>query len=252
MNSKQNNKSRDQNAEKLKEISKWTRRYAENRTLPFIINMVIILFFWVAIGIPPYFGGRAYRSGNTLLLWICILSWIILISLLIFFFTPKWGGKYIEKLIRFLYRKEGQVKFALPEKTKRHRLAGWIAGLLLGICVVISILLVVFCKIPIKYIQPVSAIFVIPLLIAIGIWQPPSIKPAGFLAWLWPILYVVHAILIVAGAPIVFHGPLTSLNMIIPVAGYGTLCALIGHLYSRYALKKLKTAAHLQEDTNEQ
>ena len=251
MNSKQHSKSQDQNTEKLKEISKWAQRYAENRTLPFLLGMLTNLFIFAAVGFPSYFGGRAYRSGNTLLLWICILSLIIVISLLIFFTVPKWGGKYDEKLIRFLYRKEGQVKLALPEKTKKHRLAGWIAGLMLGICIVISILLVVFCDLPIKYMQPVSAICFIPLLIALGIWQPPFINPAGFLVWLWPILYVVHAILIVAGVPIVFHGPWTALNILIPISGYGILCALPGHFYSRYALKKLKTAAHLQEDTNE-
>ena len=249
MNTKQNNNSQVQSTEKLKEITKWTKRYAENRTLPFVMNMLTVPLIWAAVGIPSYFGGRAYRSGNMVVLWICILSLIIVISLLIFCTVPKWGGRYTdEKLNRLLYRKEGQVTFALPEKTKKHRLAGWIAGLLLGICVVISIMLVVFCKIPIKYMQPVSAIFLIPLLIAIGIWQPRSINPAGFLAWLWPILYVVHAILIVAGVPIVFHGPWTSLNMLIPLAGYGILCALIGHFYSRYALKKLKGLAHLEGD----
>ena len=107
----------------------------------------------------------------------------------------------------------------------------------------------VLCDLPIKYMQPVSAIFVIPLIIAIGIWQPRSIQPAGFLSWLWPILYVVHAVLIVAGVPIVFHGPWTSLNIIIPLAGYGILCALPGHFYSRYALKKLKGLTHLEGDT---
>jgi hypothetical protein len=252
MDSKQHNKSQDQNTEKLKEISKWTQRYAENRTLPFLVNMLTVPLISAAVGFPSYFGGRAYRSGNVLLLWICILSLMIVIPALIFCSVPKWGGKYDEKLIRWLYRKEGQVKFALPEKTKKERTAGWIAGLLFGVCVMFSVVLVVFCKIPIKYMQPVSAICVIPLIIAIGIWRPPSINPAGFLSWLWPILYAIHAILIVAGVPIHFEKPWLFLNMLIPIAGYGILCALIGHIYSRYALKKLKTTAHLEENTNEQ
>jgi hypothetical protein len=247
MNDQQNQE--PQETEKLKEITKWTKRYAENRTLPFVMGMLTGPLIGAAVGIPSYFGGRAYRSGNMVVLWICILSLIIVISLLIFCTVPQWGGKYTdEKLNRLLYRKEGQVKLALPEKTKKHRLAGWIAGLLLGICVMITILLVVFCDLPIKYMQPVSAIFVIPLIIAIGIWQPPSINPAGFLVWLWPILYVVHAVLIVVGVPIVFHGPWTALNILIPISGYGILCALIGHIYSRYALKKLKGLTHLEGD----
>ena len=252
MNNKQNNKSQDQNTEKLKEIQKWTRRYAENRTLPFLLGMLTNLFFFAAIGFPSYFGGKAYRSGNLLLLWICILSLMIVIPALIFCCIPKWGGKYYEKLIGRLYRNEGQVTLANPKKTKKEQTAGWIAGLLLGVCVMISIIMVVLCKIPIKYMQPVSAICFIPLLIAIGIWRPPSVNPVGFLVWLWPTLYVIHAILIVAGVPIVFDKPWIALNMLIPLAGYAILCALLGHIYSRYALKKLKTAAHLQENTNEQ
>ncbi len=246
MNREQNNKVQNQNAEKLKEISKWTQRYAENRTLPFVINMMISLLFGFAVGIPSYFGGRAYRSGNVLQLWICILSLMIVFPALIFYSVPKWGGKYIEKLIRFLYRKEGQVILAIPKKTKSQRRAGWIAGLLLGVCVVISIILIVFCKIPIKYMQPVSALCVIPLIIAVGIWRPPSVKPAGFLVWLWPILYAIHAILVVAGVPIQFERPWIFFNILIPIAGYGILCGLLGHIYSRYALKKLKGLTHLE------
>ena len=247
MNTQQNQV--PQNAEKLKEIPKWTRRYTENRTLPFLINMIIFLLLSAAIGIPSHFGGRAYRSGNTLLLWICILSLVIAIPALIFCSVPRWSGKYTEKLIRLLYRKEGQVTLETPKKTKRQQRAGMIAGLLFGACLMISVILGVLGYIPIKYMQPVSAIYVVPFIIAIGIWQTPSVNPAGFLAWLWPILYVIHAILIVAGVPIHFDRPWIFLNMLIPLAGYGILCGLIGHIYSRYALKKLKGLTHLEGDT---
>ena len=239
----QHSKSQDQNTERLKEIQKWTRRYAENRTLPFLIGMSTFLFLFFGTGGLFYVAGKAYRSGNQLLFWICIFAVVLV------FTAVMWAARFIE---RRLYRKEGQVTLAIPKKTKRQRRAGRIAGLLFGVCVMISIILVVLCNIPIKYMQPVSAICFIPLIIAIGIWQPPSVNPAGFLVWLWPTLYVIHAILIVAGVPILFHKPWTALNMLIPMAGYGILCGLLGHVYSRYALKKLKTAAHLQENTNEQ
>ena len=244
METKQNQTPQD--TEKLKEITKWTQRYTENRTLPFLLGMLTNLFLFAAIGFPSYFGGKAYRSGNVPLLWICILSLVIVIPALIFCSVPKWGGKFIEKLTRRLYRNEGQVTLAIPKKTKKQRWAGWIAGLILAACIMISIILIVFFKLPIKYMQPVSAIYFLPLIIAIGIWRPPSVKPAGFLVWLWPTLYVIHAILIVAGVPIQFGRPWISLNILTPTVGYGILCASIGHIYSRYALKKLKKAAHLE------
>jgi hypothetical protein len=232
-----------QDTERLKEIQKWTQLYAENRTLPFLVGMLTFLFLFLGTGGLFYVAGNAYRAGNMLLFWVCIFAVVVVFTVVV------WGARSIERL---LYRKEGQIKLAIPKKTKRQRRAGWIVGLLFGVCVMISVILVVFCKIPIKYMQPVSAICFIPLIIAIGIWQPPSVKPAGFLVWLWPTLYVIHAILIVAGVPIRFDRPWIFLNMLIPIAGYGILCALIGHVYSRYALKKLKRAAHIQENTNEQ
>ena len=148
-----------------------------------------------------------------------------------------------------LYRKEGQVILATPQKTKKERLIGSIVGLLFGACVLISVTLGVLGFIPIEYMQPVSAIYVVPFIIAIGIWQRPAVNPAGFLAWLWPGLYAIHAILVVAGVPIQFGKPWIFLNILIPIAGYGILCGLIGHIYSRYALKKLKDVTHLEGDT---
>jgi hypothetical protein len=50
METEQNQVSQD--TEKLKEISKWTRRYAENRTLPFLLGMLTNLFLFAAIGFP--------------------------------------------------------------------------------------------------------------------------------------------------------------------------------------------------------
>jgi len=237
MNNKQNNKSQDENTEKLKEIQKWTQRYAENRTLPFLVGMLTFLFLFCGTGGLFYVAGNAYRGGNMLLFWICIFAVVLVATAVVL------AARFIE---RRLYRKEGQITLAAPEKTKKERIAGWAAGLLFGACVMISIILVVLCNIPIKYMQPVSAICFIPLLIAIGIWQPRSVNPAGFLVWLWPTLYVIHAILIVAGVPIVFDKPWTALNMLIPLAGYAILCGLLGHIYSRYALKKLKGLTHLE------
>ena len=232
-----------EDAEKLKEIQKWTQRYAENRTLPFLVGMLSFLFLFLGTGGLFHVAGNAYRAGNMLLFWVCIVAVVLMFTAII------WGAKSIERL---LYRREGQITLAAPEKTTKARIAGWVTGLLVGACILISVTLGVLGYIPIKYMQPVSAIYVVPLFVCIGIWRRPSVNPAGFLVWLWPTLYVIHAILIVAGVPILFHKPWTALNMLIPVAGYGILCGLLGHVYSRYALRKLKTAAHLQENTNEQ
>lgn len=92
--------------------------------------------------------------------------------------------------------------------------------------------------------------YLVPFLVFLYLWQRPKVGPISLL---WPILYGIHAILIVAGVPILFKGDIgVPLNMLLPVFGYGVLTFIIGHLYSRYALKKLKTTAHLRENNNEQ
>ncbi len=57
---------------------------------------------------------------------------------------------------------------------------------------------------------------------------------------MWPALISIHAILILAGAPILFTGRWVGLNMLIPIFGYGLLTGLLSHLYSRVALRRLK------------
>ena len=237
------------NSDKLKEIPKWTRRYAQNRTIPFLIFLVINLCLFTGIAIPSYFGGIAYRNGNVVLLGISIFMLIISMICVIIISVPKWGSKIIERITQRAYAGEGLITISAPESIKKKKWVGYVVAMIFGSCVFTSVILGLLGYLSIKYMQPISALYVVPFLVFLYIWQRPIISP---LALLWPILYSIHAILVVAGVPIQFGEPWIFLNMLIPIAGYGILCGLIGHIYSRYALKKLKTAAHLQENSNEQ
>jgi len=249
MNSKQNNKSQAQNTEKLKEIPKWTRKYAQNRTIPVLITLAINLCLFAGIAIPSYFGGKAYLNGNMVLFWICIFVFITSMIGVTIISVPKWGGKIIERITQRVYAGEGSVSISAPESMKKKKWLVYVVAMIFGSCILGSVILGFMGYFTIEYMQPISAVYVVPFLVFLYIWQRPIISP---LALLWPTLYGIHAILVVAGVPIQFGKPWIFLNMIIPMAGYGILCGLLGHFYSRYALKKLKTAAHLQEDTNEQ
>ncbi|MCK5472610.1 MAG: hypothetical protein KAI59_01145, partial [Planctomycetes bacterium] len=229
---------------KLKEIPKWIRKYAQNRTAPVLIGLVIFLFIFAGIAIPSYFGGKAYRSGNMLLLWICILSQMIVIPALIFCSVPKWGGKFIERISRRLYSREGDVFVSVPESMQKKRWLGYAVAMVFASCVFLSVKLGSLGYLSIKYMQPISAVYGVPFLVFLYCMQRPNISS---LALLWPILYGIHAILVVAGVPIQFGEPWMFLNMLIPIAGYGILCGLAGHIYSRYALKKLKMASRLDK-----
>ncbi len=238
-----------QDTEKLKEIPKWTRKYAQNRALPVLISLLIFACIFAGIAIPSHFGGKAYRAGNMVLFWICIIVTAIAMISLFFFCVPKWGGKIIERISQRLYGAEGTVLIAGPEAMKKKRWLGYVVGMIFGSCVIGSVILGSKGFLAIEYMQPISALYCVPFLIFLYCWQRPMVSP---IVLLWPILYTIHAILIVVGVPILFTGNLRHWNMMLPVFGYGFLAHIIGHFYSRYALKKLKTAAHLQENTNEQ
>ncbi len=246
MDNEINNKPQDKNTEKLKEIPKWTRKYAQNRTIPVLIALAINLCIFAGIAIPSYFGGKAYMSGNLVLFWICIFVLAVAMISLAFFCVPKWGGKFIERISRGLYNREGNVLISVPATIKKKQWVGYVVAMVFVSCVFISVILGLLGYLSIKYMQPVSALYVVPFLVFLYLWQRPIISP---LALLWPTLYAIHAILVVAAVPIQFGGPLVFLNMLIPIAGYGILCHLIGHIYSRYALKKLKGITHLEGDT---
>ena len=57
-------------------------------------------------------------------------------------------------------------------------------------------------------------------------------RHTGILRWIFAALYGMHAILVVAGAPIQFAGKWLPLNMLLPVCGYGLLSFLAAHAYS--------------------
>lgn len=145
----------------------------------------------------------------------------------------------MEEFGKRLYAKEGNVAVA-PEKGPYPPRVPPMLMVGFMVCVFTSIVLGVLGYIPIRYMQPVSALYCVPFLVILSFLMRPAV---GRLALLWPALYGLHAILIVAGVPILMTGKWEGLNVLIPVAGYGLLSGLVGHLYSRYALRRLKRAA---------
>ena len=232
MNSPQNQ------PEDSQEISRWTRAYAQNRSLPVVVLLLIFLAINLVIGGASLLAGTAYRSGNMFLFWVAIAALVPAFGAIIFFSVPRWARKFQTWLMGRLYAKEGNVAFS---QQNRHATAwGVILVVCFGTCVAASVILGFFFDIPSKYMQPISALYVVPFLVGLWLLMRPM---AGYAALLWPLLYAIHAILILAGAPILFTGPWEVLNIVIPIAGYGLLASLAGHFYSRVALRHLKHLA---------
>lgn len=153
----------------------------------------------------------------------------------------------ISKWTQRIYAKEGNV--TLPPHG--HVLPRWViavGGTAFGLCVAGAVVSGIVFSWPIKYMQPISAIYTVPFIVFVGYTHKSEGSPFMIL---WPALYALHAILIVAGAPIVFAGKWTGLNMLVPIAGYGLLAGLLGHAYSRFALRRLRKAARAGLDTED-
>ncbi len=257
MNNKQNNKSQDKNAEKLKEIPKWTRKYAQNRMLTPIVLMVMVILFGmfvsVLVGFPLALAAAGFWKGKMVLgfvgtaVLVAVLAAIVKFYIFIF---AKFGGKnkgLLDQIIdRWVYGQEGFASMPQPKLSKKRKCLDIFIGIVYMVCLLGSMELGMLGYIEVKYFLPLTALFVVPF----GVYQYFIMQPRlGPVLLIFPILYAIHAILIIAGVPIFFTGTFAvPLNMFLPVI-YNFLALIIGHLYSRYALKKLKGISHLEGDT---
>ena len=97
MNNKQNNNLKGQKMEKLKEIPKWTRRYAQNRSLT-ILTIFIITMLMGAIGVvPPALILIGYLLGSRILVIVGIIALVVFAAFYLSL-CKKYGGKNRERL----------------------------------------------------------------------------------------------------------------------------------------------------------
>ncbi|HUL78805.1 MAG TPA: hypothetical protein VL691_16190 [Vicinamibacteria bacterium] len=229
----------------LRQIPTWTRRYARNRTLAMAGMLAVFLLAFSALTGLALGSGWLFRHGHRPLGGAGV---VVLLGLTLWWvwFSAVGVRRLAVWLQGRLYAAEGDVR---PEEEESRALAraGWWVGLSFVACVSATVVLVGTGLVPLKYMQPVSALYVVPFLMCLTLLQPRSVSP--FL-WLWPALYATHAALILGGAPILLAEPLESLNVVIPTVGYGLLAALLGHAYSRYALWRLRRLTRGAEEAS--
>ncbi len=226
-------------SEDARELATWTRRYAQYRALHVVIVLVAMFALFGALFGLWLLAGDSYRSGNYVLLGLCIAGLIPANLFLAWVSIPWWGGRWLERVSRSCYRSEGTVA-VVAKPSKRKMRTGLVVALLFGSCVVGSVALGFAGYLPQVYIMPVSALYVVPFLVVLHFLIRPEV---GHIALLWPLLYGIHAALYLIFPSVRFHGALDVLNILLPCAGYGALAAGLSHLYSRYALSKVKRLA---------
>ena len=228
--------------ERSQEIARLTRTYAQNRSLGVVIGLLVFAVQFAAISLLSYFGAVAYRDGNQLLFWTCMVALVPVLATLVYMSVPRWGGRRLQALTRRLYP-EGSVSISVPDQQRRQRIA-LVTAVVFGCCVLASVLLGFYGIIPPKYAQPVSALYVVPFLVGLTFLMRPAVS---YVSLLWPILYGLHALLIVVGVPIVFTEPWESMNTVLPVIGYGLIAALVNHAYNRHALHTLRQTSRITD-----
>lgn len=237
---------RDQvRVEDLQNIPKWTKIYAQTRTVPVMVAIVVFLGLYVAVGGSSYLAGNAYRSGSIVQFCVYMCLLVLAVGAVAFFSVPRWGGQLLERVAKRYYSKEGYVSLLGSAATKRKKVLMGTAAASFGLCITASVVLGNMGYIPIEYMQPVSALYCIPFMVVQFLVQRPG---RSVLMLLWPFLYGLHAILVVAGVPIQFSDAWSILNMLIPTVGYGMLASLASHSYNRLALRKLKRLARIGID----
>ena len=131
-----------------------------------------------------------------------------------------------------------------PKLSKKMKCLDIVVAIVYMILFIGSMNLAMGGHIPVKYLQPLMVLFIVPFLVFQYFMQRPRLGPVLLI---FPILYAIHAILILAGVPIFFTGTFgVPLNMGLPILVYTFFAYMIGHVYSRYALKKLKGLTHLE------
>ena len=244
------------NNEKLKEIPKWTRKYAQNRTLTIMVLMIMIMVFSMfvafAVAFLLAFTVAGFRKGNMVSGCIGTAVLVAVLAAIVTFiiiFLSKFGGKnkgLIDQIVdRWTYKNEGAISMPRPKSSKKRMCLEIVSAVIFFICFFGSWHLAIKGYIAYKYLQPVSALYIVPFTVCGWyFWQSPRMGPFYLL---YPILYTIHAILILAGVPIFFATENSCIYSIcLPMLGYGFLPFIIGHIYSRYALKKLKNITDLK------
>ena len=117
-------------------------------------------------------------------------------------------------------------------------------------CLALSVCLGLAGYISETYAQPVSAVYLVPFLVFLVYWEWPRIS---LIFLLWPALYALHALVLVSGLPIPKEGNWVHFHLLFSAAGYGIIAMLASHVYSRYALRKVRrlTQAGLTAATSE-
>jgi len=225
----------------LREIPKWARRYAQNRALPVVVFLVIFAVESCVFGglflltVWAYVEDKRVLAAASMLVLCGSVVWLL-------WFGFIGGDRIIRSITERLYQGDGGVSVGACAGIGESKGPPLLVVFVFMFCALASVGLGLLGFLPIRYMQPVSALYVVPFLCYLGM-KMRRIGAGSPFMFLWPGLYGIHAILDVAGVPVRFWGDFHALDILAPMIGYGLIATLAAHIYGRVALRRLRALA---------
>ena len=226
----------------LRDIPKWARRYAQNRTLPVVAGIVMCAAASCVFAGLSLLTVWAYVVDKQVL---AAASMLVLCGSLVWWVWYSFIGcaRIIRGIGERLYQGDGGVTVAACAGTEDSK-GPLLVGFVFMFCSFASIGLGLLGFLPMRFMQPISALYFVPFVCYVLL--KARRVGSGFM-FLWPGLYAIHAVLLVTGVPIGM-GPIP--DMALATFGYGLVATLAGHVYSRVALRRLRTLAASPESSD--
>ena len=229
----------------VRAIPLWADRYARNQPLPRVVAVVhavvAVVAFVTAVSASLVVAGLRAGSAKQSGLFIAAAA-VPLAGLAWLVFTRRLQAA-VQTVYDALVRGEGHVVAsaspASPEARATRRGQSLFA-LIPAILLVMTPVIAQHLGVPMRYVQPVVAAYLVPALLVVYTRRGVI---GGPLMLLWPGLYALHALLVLAGVPLpAVQEPM--MNALIPLWLYLIVAMGASHLYGRFALRKLRRLAH--------
>ena len=223
-------------------MAKYARLYAQHRTLPFLVQFGVFFAMFAAISGASLSFGFAIVFGNPILITLSVVLVVSVCALCIWLSVFRWGGKYIWRYGMSLYDSDGHASVKEFSQIV-HPWWFYVVPVLPVVAGFVQYGLAAADWLPTRFTQPISILYFVPYCIVMYRLQRPAI---GIWMLLAPALFLAYALLVLAGAPLASDRfSMFWLNLYVPMFGSLVAAMVAGHIYGRYALRRLKSLAHL-------
>ena len=227
-------------------IPRWADRYARNRPplRALVVGMMVGALPAGALAVILSLAVVSWRAGHALPAGLCLAAAAAILAGLAWLLSTRRLQTAAQAVCHALDRGEGHVvASSSPEAQRRGRSPlGYIVAVLAIMTPIIAIV-ATHLGVPMRYVQPLVALYLVPSL-AWLYW--PKSPVGGPVMLLWPGLYALHALLLVAGVPLpAVREPMMSACL--PLVLYQVVAHVASYSYSRFALRKLRRLAHSPE-----